>query len=188
MSIFEKFMITTGSLSVGVLIGAGLCQMGAATVAFEHQSAPYGGCVEAWQAPHSEGADWCRDQGWTIRVNPRNGEGIITNPHGVVRYNALLTCVVPDGSRGHLPCSRNINPNEGPGLAYYVTRNHRTHYVWAPSPLKGHPQREWVRSGLADALAEGGSDDATTRNWEQCWVNYGQTTRIGCPDGHKESS
>jgi len=31
-----------------------------------HEQQPYGGCDEAWQAPYSEGADWCRDHGWTI--------------------------------------------------------------------------------------------------------------------------
>lgn len=28
---------------------------------------PYGGCKEAWQAPHSAGADGCRDRGWLVK-------------------------------------------------------------------------------------------------------------------------
>lgn len=39
-------------------------------------SQPYGGCEEAWQAPHSAGADQCRSHGWTVRsrmvLDPRN--------------------------------------------------------------------------------------------------------------------
>ncbi len=27
---------------------------------------PYGGCAEAWQAPHSTGAEDCRRLGWTV--------------------------------------------------------------------------------------------------------------------------
>ena len=29
-------------------------------------SQPYGGCDEAWQAPRSDGAQWCRDHGYAV--------------------------------------------------------------------------------------------------------------------------
>lgn len=45
-----------------------------------------------------------------------------------------------------------------------------------------------VSQGLADALAEGGSKGATTRDWERCAVRYGRTTVVVCPDGHVETS
>lgn len=35
---------------------------------------PYGGCDEAWQAPHSEGADLCRELGWVIRRHSAHKE------------------------------------------------------------------------------------------------------------------
>jgi hypothetical protein len=53
---------------------------------------PYGGCVEAWQAPHSQGARDCRRDGWIIR--PR----IIVGPYGYVRYNKMPLCRNEDGS------------------------------------------------------------------------------------------
>jgi len=49
--------------------------------------------------------------------------------------------------------------------------------------------RGWepVNSFLADALAEGGAPDATTRNWEACMVKYRKnSTAVRCPDGYRE--
>lgn len=45
-----------------------------------------------------------------------------------------------------------------------------------------------VTTDLADALAEGPQDDATTRRWEDCLVNLGDTTWVACPDGTIEVS
>lgn len=45
-----------------------------------------------------------------------------------------------------------------------------------------------VTQELGDALAEGGADDATTRDWESCWEWTGLTSFILCPDGYAETS
>lgn len=45
-----------------------------------------------------------------------------------------------------------------------------------------------VTQELADALAEGAKEDATTYDWESCLVKYGDTTYIVCPDGYTETS
>jgi hypothetical protein len=45
-----------------------------------------------------------------------------------------------------------------------------------------------VDQELGDALAEGSAPDATTRDWESCFVWTGLTSYILCPDGYTESS
>jgi hypothetical protein len=41
---------------------------------------------------------------------------------------------------------------------------------------------------LGDALAEGGSPDATDRDWEACQVHWdADWTAVRCPDGYSES-
>lgn len=45
-----------------------------------------------------------------------------------------------------------------------------------------------VDQELADALAEGDGNDATTRDWESCFVWTGLTSFILCPDGYVETS
>lgn len=45
-----------------------------------------------------------------------------------------------------------------------------------------------VSQDLGDALAEGDDPAATTRDWESCMVNEGDTTFIVCPDGFVETS
>lgn len=68
-------------------------------------------------------------------------------------------------------------------LAYeYVSQ---THGFWRP-----------VDSGLADALASGGSDiedqeaaaNYTERDWSICYVADGDTSVVACPDGFVETS
>lgn len=91
-------------------------------------TAPYGGCSEAWQAPQSSGADWCRSRGWVVR--PR----IVVSPRGVVRFHRLPSCAVEDASSGPVPCSWNIRATDGngAGMAYFVTGSNdrpRFHYV-----------------------------------------------------------
>jgi hypothetical protein len=51
-----------------------------------YSAEPYGGCDEAWQAPHSEGADWCREHGWTVRSR------FVIGPKGWLRANRLPDC------------------------------------------------------------------------------------------------
>ena len=62
------------------------------------QRAPYGGCAEVLQDfpayLHTEGADWCRDHGWTIRRH------LVVGPHGVVRYNTMTPCDWEDDTSG----------------------------------------------------------------------------------------
>lgn len=45
-----------------------------------------------------------------------------------------------------------------------------------------------VTQELGDALAEGSAPDATTRDWESCFVWTGLTSYILCPDGYTETS
>lgn len=51
-----------------------------------HSAQPYGGCDEAWQAPHSAGAGWCQARGWTVRPN------FVLNRYNVVKANRLPAC------------------------------------------------------------------------------------------------
>jgi len=50
------------------------------------------------------------------------------------------------------------------------------------------PNWNLVPQELADALAEGGAPDATTRDWEVCRVRLDDTTIVVCPDGWVETS
>lgn len=135
---------------------------------------PYGGCKEAWQAPHSDGADACRRHDWTVHHR------IVTDPHDTVRYSTLPSCEFEDGSGSSLPCSWNFGDDDGNGrgLAYWISgtwRHHRAHYVW---PERHH---NWVSASLADVLAESPyPDDAGSRNWEACRLNH---RHVRCADG-----
>lgn len=144
---------------------------------------PYGGCDEAWQAPHSAGADDCRALGWTVRP------GVVLNPHGVLRYWNLGACTYEDGSGSGRTCGW-LGQRDGNkrGMSFYVTGPEdarRGHYFWAPSPLLGHAQRQWVTGPEADALAEGSAPHATTRNWERCWTTPTSEQAV-CADGYVE--
>jgi hypothetical protein len=177
---------TTRNVMLGVILGCALT-LTSTIVGMQQADAapPYGGCKEAWQAPQSEGADWCRDRGWTVRKR------VVLNPHAVLRYWNLDPCTYEDGSGQTNVCGWLGNKDgNGRGLSYYITgpEDQRTgHFLWSPNPLTNHPKRQWVDSGLADALAEGSAYDATTRDWNDCWVKYGkQTTTVACPDGYTE--
>jgi hypothetical protein len=56
--------------------------------------APYGGCGEVLQDfpayLHTQGADWCRAHGWTIRRH------FVLNPRNQVRWIDLPPCGVKD--------------------------------------------------------------------------------------------
>jgi hypothetical protein len=136
-----------------------------------HADAPYGGCKEAWQAPHSQGADWCRAHGWTVRAR------LLVGPHGVVRMHRLPHCREEDGSGQRSACTWNIGrrvDGDGQGLSYWVGPGDRVHYVWPERPL-GEP----TPPELADALAEGMVDE----NWDTCWLDENHT-HVRCPDGY----
>ena len=96
---------------------------------------PYGGCEEATLAPHSAGAQECRDHGWTIMRR------LAVNPHGVVQGSGLPPCTFEDGSGGPLPCGWNligIHTGNDRGLAYWIDGQRHIHYVWAkrPAPIR----------------------------------------------------
>ena len=109
------------------------------------------------------------------------GGGLTLAPHAVVVSSSLPHCRQEDGSgkRQAFPCSWNIGPDQdgnGIGAAYWIGRNHATHYVWSTDPTAGHPARAWVDSWWADWT------DTSTR----CWVREGaRETVIGCPDGSR---
>jgi hypothetical protein len=91
-----------------------------------NQSQPYGGCKEAWQAPQSDGADWCRDHGWVVRKR------IVVGPKNWVRYYTLNECAVEDASNGPVPCQWNLARPKSAGDDYWVTGSNedpRYHYV-----------------------------------------------------------
>lgn len=96
--------------------------------ASEHE--PYGGCEEAVIAPHSVGAQECRDLGWTIHRR------IAVDPHHVLRYSALPHCREEDGSGQKRACSWNFHDGQrdgnGKGRSYWVDRHDRIHYVRLP--------------------------------------------------------
>lgn len=51
------------------------------------------GCVSAWQAPRSVGAQACRSQGWTVFGH------LVEDPGHHLRYENLPSCLYDDGSR-----------------------------------------------------------------------------------------
>ena len=84
---------------------------------------PYGGCKEAIDYPHSEGADWCRDHGWTVT------RSIVVRPdRWVVNYRMPL-CEVEDQQYG--PCRWNfgVGAYMPTGKAYWVGSKGNVHYV-----------------------------------------------------------
>lgn len=83
---------------------------------------PYGGCDEAWQAPHSTGADECRAHGWTVKW------WIIVSPKDRVRYvdPSINQCANEDAGRF---CTWNFSVPRRDGLdLWYGGAGHR-HYV-----------------------------------------------------------
>lgn len=136
---------------------------------------PYGGCKEAYQAPHSQGAKECRAKGWTIKRR------LVVTPHAVVRFTRLPHCREEDGSGQRSACTWNIGrkiDGDGQGLSYWVSGPHarhhdRIHYVWPERPL-GTP----VSQELGDALAEGEQHE----DWDRCWLDEPRT-HVRCPDG-----
>jgi hypothetical protein len=94
-------------------------------------AAPYGGCKEAYTAPHSAAADRCRKAGWTIAVRP-SGHGIIVSPRHVIRYLWLPQCRNEDGSGQRSACTWNVTlpyQGDGRGRALWNDWHDRVHYV-----------------------------------------------------------
>lgn len=164
MFVTKQELAKAVGIIVGLVIMAYACAPDWARAAEWQQ--PYGGCIEAWEAPHSAGAQACRDHGWTVTGH------VVLTPRNVVAFSNLTSCRFEDGGgRQSYPCSWNFPPGGGhDGLSYYMTSPQRTHYVWPYDPARARGWR-WVNSGTADALAESDARRATTRDWSQCRIN-----------------
>lgn len=119
-------------------IAAGTCIAG--TILFGSLAAkaevysvkPYGGCAEAWQAPTSAGADWCRRHGWTVN------SGIVVGPHAVLRAHRLPHCRYEDGSdQGRCLWLGYVDGNRH-GLSYWVDSHDTVHYLWPSDPTRSY--------------------------------------------------
>lgn len=121
------------------------------------------------------------------------------NRHGVVTRSTLPTCTEEDASSGPVPCSWNfLAADTAPPAGYNPRRVHafhytgtseapRIHYVWAANPAAA-ARWEWVRSPMADALAESDAPHASTRDWRRCVVRHADTTVVRCADGTRVTS
>lgn len=112
---------------------------------------PYGGCKEAWQAPHSAGADECRAHGWHISSR------FVVGPRGVVRYNMLPACKNEDGSGQRGACYWWDGD-----LALINDSRDRAHYVWDTNPLWWW--RNWHWSTAQDRAHYGMRYDCIVRD------------------------
>lgn len=97
----------------GLVIGLVLLVQGKADAA-----QPYGGCDEAWQAPSSEGAQLCRDKGWTVTSQ------LVVNPRGVVKASRL-----PDCATAAAPCALLAGLDSG-----WLDSDYTWHSVWTSGP------------------------------------------------------
>jgi hypothetical protein len=123
------------------------------------------------------------------------GGRVTIGRHGVVLSSSLPHCASEDGSGGATPCTWNVGARKdgnGSGVAYIVTgAPHHQHfrYVWGHRPVASfRVGYRWVGTGLADALTESGLPGATSRDWAQCLVHYGDTTYVKCADGFRTTS
>lgn len=143
---------------------------------------PYGGCAEAWQAPHSKGATVCRDRGWQINLHGTRQDhprGTVVSPHAVLRYLNLPNCKYEDGGENQ-PCAWNLQgvQGNGVGLAYWVDREDRSRYVWR------HPARHgWkaVSHRIAESLADYG--DARWERWRYDSRHADGVLHLRAPNG-----
>lgn len=98
MRLNRTFSITTrgiathlGALIIGISLGASPAS-NADHATSPAPGEPYGGCDEAWQAPKSEGAAWCRRHGWTVRPN------FVIDKHNVLRTTRFGACENEDST------------------------------------------------------------------------------------------
>lgn len=107
--------------------------------------------------------------------------GITLDAHRVVLSSTLPSCTFEDGSRSVRPCTWNVNAHDGNGrgLAYWIGRAGRIHYVWAHSPIR-HGW-EWISPADAHAMS-------SARDWTTCAVRFGdRRTVVKCADGYRYS-
>lgn len=121
---------------------------------------PYGGCDEGWQAPHSVGADQCRDHGWIVRHR------LVIDPHKVLRYTSLPACYTDDGT-GRYCTWRASEQGNHRGYSYYLNRPEHPRYIWEYDPT-GSGWR-WVNRREDRFLDR----HHHHRRWRQCAANRG---------------
>lgn len=145
------------AVATGVLVAV---NEQAFSVTSGNRTQPYGGCNEAWQAPHSDGARQCRADGWTVSRH------LVLNPHDVVMFTDLHECRYEDGSGQRPRCVWfGDYMGNGHGLSYAEHRGH-ARYFWVKRPnVNGWV---WVWPSFARALEQSAAPDAETRNWRGC--------------------
>lgn len=119
-----------GVLATIVVLGTSARADAAQTQGAQPQGAPYGGCEEVLQDYpayiHTEGAQWCRKHGWTLRPN------VAISPRHVLRYYNLPSCKYEDGSGQRATCGWNVTTGDGNGrgLVYiaFTINKHRDFY------------------------------------------------------------
>lgn len=107
-----------------VVIVAGIILIGQGRANAAPPAPLYGGCVEAWQAPQSLGADDCRAKGWTIKSR------LVLDPYNRVRIVRVPPCVYEDQSNCYWNAQQMGN---GRGDSF-VNLRHRIYYAsfaWA---------------------------------------------------------
>lgn len=165
------------------IIGAALVFAGCMAQASRSYAAPYGGCGEAAQAPHSAGARWCRDHGWTVRKR------ILVSRRGVTLGHRLHECRNEDGSGTPGACVWNFDAGSGPAL--WIDPSERSHFVWRANPdrLKRY---EWMRPRMVTRYVR--QHGRTRAYWARCVLDksgmtFGsdgrQATMVRCPDGKR---
>lgn len=91
-----------------------------AAPAVAHQ--PMGGCDEAWQAPRSEGAEHCREHGWTVRKR-----FVLTPSSRVATIRRLKPCEYEDS----MNCYWNARSmGNGRGDSFIVIGTEDRHRIW----------------------------------------------------------
>ncbi len=113
--------IGLGLAAIGLAAGATIATAGHA------DAAPYGGCKEAWQAPHSQGARECRSHGWTVRPH------FTIDPHNVLRATDFRPCREED-SNG---CFWNADvQGNGRGTSFVASRTGEVFWVRIPRGMQ----------------------------------------------------
>jgi hypothetical protein len=123
-------------------------------------------------------------------VDPDGIRGVTLDRHAVVVSSRLPSCRVEDASRGPVPCTWNVNGNDGNGrgLAFVATDRETFRYVWASDPTSG-TRWQWARAGLAETLDRhyGKRDErAGVESFRHCaWVMRDGTAFGKCPSGFR---
>lgn len=112
--------------------------------------------------------------------------GLVLDRHGVVGSNTLPRCAYEDGGDVE-PCTWNLDASRrdgnGRGLAYWVDRSDRSHYVWARDPTG--PRWHWTGARAARSLAGGSNHPA--RWWRRCVVGGRSEPVVRCADGRRQA-